>query len=77
MKKLLYTFHRKFAIWLAIPLVLWALSGILHPMMANWFKPHIAQTFIPPSPLSAEASAGERAEASTESGEGGRKVWAI
>ena len=56
MKKSLYLFHRKFAVGLSIPLVLWALSGMLHPMMANWFKPHLARTFIPPKTLVLDSS---------------------
>lgn len=51
MKKRFYQFHRKVAIWLALPVILWALSGLLHPMMANWFRPEIAKKFIPPSPI--------------------------
>ena len=56
MKKSLYLFHRKFAVGLSIPLVLWALSGMLHPMMANWFKPHLARTLIPPKTLVLDSS---------------------
>ena len=57
MKKRFHEFHRKFAILLAIPLLLWALSGILHPLIANWLKPTIARSFIPPKPLSIPTSA--------------------
>lgn len=41
MKKRLYTWHRQLGIIACIPLVLWALSGITHPLM-NWFQPNIA-----------------------------------
>ncbi len=51
MKKALYLFHRKLAPWLALPVALWAFSGLLHPMMANWFRPEIARTFLPPLPI--------------------------
>ncbi len=51
MKKFFYTVHRKLAIWLAVPVFLWALSGLLHPMMANWLRPEIASHFIPPRPI--------------------------
>ena len=51
MKKALYLLHRRIAIFLAIPVLLWALSGILHPMMANWLRPEIAKTFLPPAPI--------------------------
>ena len=62
MKKRFYDFHRKLAVVLAIPLLLWALSGILHPLMANWLKPTIARNFIPPKPLSIPSSALSPAE---------------
>lgn len=41
MKKRLYTWHRQLGIIACIPLVLWALSGITHPLM-NWFQPETA-----------------------------------
>ncbi len=33
---------------MAIPVILWAASGILHPFMANWLKPEIPHKFFPP-----------------------------
>lgn len=45
-----YEVHRKLSIWIAIPVALWALTGILHPMMANWLKPEIENRFLPPRP---------------------------
>lgn len=55
MKKLFFKLHRKLAAFLAIPVILWSLSGILHPVMANWMRPSIAKTFLMPSPIQAEA----------------------
>ena len=52
MKKLFYKWHRRLAWVVGIPVLLWALSGILHPVMGNWFKAEIENRFIPPIPLS-------------------------
>ncbi len=49
MKKRLYHWHRRAARWMAIPVILWAVSGILHPFMANWLKPDIPYKFFPPT----------------------------
>jgi len=51
MTKFFYKLHRKLALFLAIPVILWALSGLLHPMMANWLRPEIAHKFLPPKSL--------------------------
>jgi len=51
MKKLIFKVHRKLAIFLAIPVILWALSGVLHPIMANWLRPDITNKFLPPTPI--------------------------
>ncbi len=50
-KKHIYQWHRKLAIITAIPVLLWSLSGLLHPMMSHWFKPTIAKRFLPPTPI--------------------------
>jgi len=42
---------------IAVPLILWALSGLLHPMMSNWFKPDIAKKFIIPKPIAIPSNA--------------------
>lgn len=49
--KRFYKWHRRLACVIAAPLILWALSGLLHPMMSNWFKPEIAKKFIIPKPI--------------------------
>jgi len=41
---------------MAIPVLLWALSGLLHPIMANWMRPSIAKTFLIPTPIQAKAT---------------------
>ncbi|CAA6689582.1 MULTISPECIES: PepSY-associated TM helix domain-containing protein [unclassified Lentimonas] len=53
MKTAFYKSHRWFARILALPVILWALSGILHPFMANWSKPEIAHRFLRPQPIPA------------------------
>lgn len=52
MKKLYLQLHRRLALIVSIPVLLWALSGILHPLMGNWFKAEIPHRFFPPSALS-------------------------
>ncbi len=54
MKKLFYLLHRKLSVWLALPVFLWAISGALHPMMANWFRPQISKHFLPPTKFQVE-----------------------
>lgn len=49
--KRFYKWHRRLACVIAVPLILWALSGLLHPMMSNWFKPEIAKKFIIPKSI--------------------------
>lgn len=48
MKKQFYKWHKRLAILVGLPVLLWSLSGILHPMMSNWFKAEIAKKFLPP-----------------------------
>ena len=49
--KWIYKWHRRLAYVMAVPLILWALSGLLHPMMSNWFKPDIANKFLIPKAI--------------------------
>ena len=42
MKTKLYKFHKKAAWLVFIPIFLWVLSGIMHPLMSNFFKPKLA-----------------------------------
>jgi uncharacterized iron-regulated membrane protein len=55
MKTFFYKSHRWLARILALPVILWALSGILHPFMANWSKPEIAHRFLRPQAIPADA----------------------
>ena len=54
-KKLYLVWHRRLALIVGLPVLFWALSGILHPMMGNWFKSEIAHKFLPPKPLESQA----------------------
>ena len=38
----IYTWHRTIGILTVIPVIFWCLSGIMHPFMAHFFKPTIA-----------------------------------
>lgn len=55
MRTFFYKSHRWLARILALPVILWALSGILHPFMANWSKPEIAHRFLPPQAIPSAA----------------------
>ena len=47
-KQRIYKWHRFFAYITFIPVILWCLSGIMHPFMAHFFKPEIKNEFIEP-----------------------------
>ena len=49
MKKI-YKWHRSISLIIAIPVVLWAASGFMHPIMTN-FKPSIATQFLKQIPV--------------------------
>ncbi|WP_220764451.1 PepSY domain-containing protein [Flavobacterium sp. UMI-01] len=42
LKKNLYKWHRTLGIITIIPVIFWCISGLMHPIMAHWFKPTIA-----------------------------------
>jgi len=50
MRKRIYQLHRRLSIVIAIPVLLWAISGFMHPVMTN-FRPVIATQGIPPVPV--------------------------
>ena len=52
----MYKWHRYLAWVMAVPILLWALSGVLHPLMSNWFKPDIAHKFLRPVAVELPAS---------------------
>lgn len=47
-KQRIYKWHRTLAYITLIPVLLWCLSGIMHPFMAHFFKPEIKNEFITP-----------------------------
>lgn len=51
MKAKIFKAHRKLSLFLALPVLLWSLSGLLHPFMANWMRPDIAKKFLRPTPV--------------------------
>ncbi|WP_366184267.1 PepSY domain-containing protein [Flavobacterium ovatum] len=46
LKKNGYKYHRVLGIITIIPVIFWCLSGLMHPVMAHWFKPTIAHEKI-------------------------------
>ncbi|KAI9449424.1 hypothetical protein F5148DRAFT_1291548 [Russula earlei] len=48
MKKKIYQYHRITSLIVAIPLLLWAMSGFMHPIMTN-IRPAIATQFLAPA----------------------------
>ena len=49
-KILLYKWHRRISLIIALPVLLWALSGFMHPIMTN-IRPKITTQFIQPQPI--------------------------
>jgi hypothetical protein len=56
MKARLYKIHRILSLIVFIPVILWSLSGILHPVMANWFRIQPAERFLKQAPFEADSS---------------------
>ncbi len=50
MRKKIYQLHRRLSIIIAVPVLLWAVSGFMHPIMTN-FRPAIATQGIAPVPV--------------------------
>ncbi len=46
LKQNIYSWHRIIGIVTVIPVILWCLSGVMHPFMAHFFKPEIAKERI-------------------------------
>ena len=42
LKQKIYTWHRTLGIITVVPVIFWCLSGVMHPFMAHFFKPQIA-----------------------------------
>jgi hypothetical protein len=47
----MYRWHRLLGIITVLPVILWTLSGISHPLMSNWLRPPIAHETVPAPPL--------------------------
>lgn len=47
MRKKIYQVHRALSLIIAIPVLLWALSGFMHPLMTN-IRPQVATQLLPP-----------------------------
>ena len=56
MKARLYKLHRILSLVVFIPVILWSLSGILHPVMANWFKIRPAQRALIQTPFDKDST---------------------
>ncbi|MCG8390190.1 MAG: hypothetical protein MJA30_31850, partial [Cytophagales bacterium] len=41
-----YQWHRKTGIIVLVPIIMWCVSGLMHPIMARWFKVEIPNRFI-------------------------------
>jgi len=50
-KQNMYRWHRMLGIITVIPAILWCLSGIMHPFMAHFFKPEIANEKLELQPI--------------------------
>lgn len=46
-RKLVFPMHRRISVLIALPVILWALSGFLHPIMTN-IRPKVATQFYQP-----------------------------
>ncbi|TWR26440.1 PepSY domain-containing protein [Mucilaginibacter pallidiroseus] len=48
-KQNFYKWHRILGLIALVPVISWALSGLSHPFMSNWFRPTIAQEVYKPA----------------------------
>jgi hypothetical protein len=53
----MYRWHRVLGLLTVVPVIMWALSGLSHPLMANLLRPAIAHETVPTPPLPAAALA--------------------
>ncbi|MBR2649390.1 MAG: hypothetical protein IKD55_11150 [Sediminibacterium sp.] len=49
-RKNIYKWHRTTSILITIPVLLWALSGFMHPIMTS-FRPKVATQYLPPQAI--------------------------
>ena len=50
LRKNIYRWHRILSLTIALPVVLWAASGFMHPVMTT-IRPRVATQFLPAAPL--------------------------
>lgn len=50
-KSVYYRIHKAISVIVFIPVVMWVLSGVMHPLMSHWFSPKIAKRFLIPEPI--------------------------
>ncbi|MDW3211884.1 MAG: PepSY domain-containing protein [Reichenbachiella sp.] len=53
-KKQLYIWHRWLSVLCLLPVMMWCFSGLMHPMMAHFFKVSPAQMFLKQQPFEAD-----------------------
>jgi len=53
-RKNIYRWHRNFSLIIAIPVLLWALSGFMHPLMTT-IKPNVSTQFLNPAIIDSAA----------------------
>jgi uncharacterized iron-regulated membrane protein len=53
-RKKIYSWHRTLSLIIAIPVLLWAVSGFMHPLMTN-IKPKVAMQKLPPLAVDSHA----------------------
>jgi hypothetical protein len=51
LKQKMYKWHRTLGIITLIPVIFWTLSGLMHPFMAHFFKPEIANERLESKPI--------------------------
>lgn len=47
----MYRWHRTLGLVTLLPVMMWTLSGLSHPLMSNWLRPAIAHETVPTPPL--------------------------
>ncbi|GAB3639028.1 hypothetical protein GCM10027422_46190 [Hymenobacter arcticus] len=47
----MYRWHRTLGLVTLLPVIMWTLSGLSHPLMSNWLRPAIAHETVPAPPL--------------------------
>ena len=53
----MYRWHRTLGLVTLLPVIMWTLSGLSHPLMSNWLRPAIAHETVPTPPLRPDALA--------------------